>query len=295
LYFAYIDESGNYEIDNKKSLEYVLTAVVIHERDWVDFQKDCKNLRENVWKELNKGQKELPDLPNDFELHAKELCNRTNHFRVLEEDDKKWFNIMKQIFEKIKSLKLNIISSIIIKDEFKKEYIDVKKWAYTLLIERLQRFVESKIRKNKNEYCLVVLDSEGPNSDLEKREYIKEFIEFGTGHGWEEYPENIIETPFIVDSHIHLGVQIADAIAYVLRRYIFKIQERNPNAFFNDYCEYFLGKIGHLFYRSDRNKLRGYGVKIFPHTYEIDPIFWRIFQKEGFRKLDDFIRFSYHN
>ncbi|MEJ2279593.1 MAG: hypothetical protein P8Y70_17910 [Candidatus Lokiarchaeota archaeon] len=50
-------------------------------------------------------------------------------------------------------------------------------------------------------------------------------------------PKNIFEISLIVYSQIHLGVQIADVVAYALRRYVFKILKRNLEAFINKYCE----------------------------------------------------------
>ncbi len=287
MYLAYIDESGNFSLESKNSLEYVLTAVVIHESNWKHFQERSKSLKEMIWYYLE--DKEYSSPPKDFEIHMKEICNRTGFFECLEGDDEKWFGIMKRVFERISKLQCKIISSIIIKDELINEgYYDVKKWAYELLIERLNRYIENESNDYLNEYLLTVLDTEGVNFDEEKRELMEELKVSGTGHGWDEYPDNVIETPFIVNSHKHLGVQIADAIAYVLRRYVFKVLERNPDAFFNNYCDEVLEKIGHLFYRSDTNRVDGYGVKIFPHTFQIDNQFWNIFKRSDLRTLDDF-------
>ncbi len=272
-------------MDDQTSLEFVLVAVIIHESNLVKFQKECKSLKGMIWYLL--GDKTRPTAPDDFELHMKEICNRTHFFKSLENDDEKWFSVMKNIFKRISKLNIHIISSIIIKDKFKEEgFEDVKKWAFTLLVERLQRFIRYK--GNLDQFLLTVLDSEGPDSDDQKREMMKEFVISGTGHGWEEYAENVFETPFIVDSQVHLGVQIADAVAYVLRRYVYKILNRNPTAFFNEHCDTFLSEIGHLFHRSEGDRVNGYGIKIFPHTYTIDPKFWDIFKRKDIKTLDDF-------
>lgn len=36
MYFAYIDESGNKNINNKQNKLYVLSAIIIHEQYWDD-------------------------------------------------------------------------------------------------------------------------------------------------------------------------------------------------------------------------------------------------------------------
>ncbi|GAJ18201.1 unnamed protein product, partial [marine sediment metagenome] len=59
------------------------------------------------------------------------------------------------------------------------------------------------------------MDSVDIEADRKKRKQILEFMERGTGHGWEEYPENIENSPFIVSSELHSGIQIADAVVYL--------------------------------------------------------------------------------
>ena len=272
MYFAYIDESGTVDLYDPNSKEYVLTAVIIHERDWFNIQEACRDLKYEIWSMLDEDN--LFEPPNDFELHMKEICDRKGYFECLKDDDH-WFNIVDEIFTRISWINTKILSSIIIKDEFiKTDFEDVHKWAFTLLVERLQRFME-KNHPELDEYILLVIDTVNPVFDVIQREHIKEFVLSGTGHGWIEYPTQVIETPFFVDSHVHNGVQLADAIGYLIRRHIFNSLDRNPKAFFNKYCDNFITKIKHLFYRSKSNQLNNVGIKIFPHTFNIGNKFWK--------------------
>jgi len=277
MYFAYIDESGNSNENDPKSQEYVLTAVIVHEMYWKTFQDACRNLKQDIWELLNES--EIKEMPETFELHFKDLTNRENDYEKLKENDELWLKIVDEIYTRISWLDIDIISSIIVKDEFKKKnYTDVNKWAFTLLVERLNRFLEEN-HPDLDEYILLVLDTVNPEFDAQQRKHIEEFMESGTGHGWKEYPTNVIETPFFVDSHIHNGVQIADAAAYLIRRYTFHCLNRNPDAFFNKYCLKFMRKISKIFYggTSKHKHVFNRGIKIFPHKFIIGSDFWRIF------------------
>ncbi len=279
MYLAYIDESGNFDDKNTANLEYVLTAVIVHEHYWKKLQDACKELKYEIWQILEDQKSYEP--PDDFELHLKQISNRDGHFECLKDSDEKWYEIMDEIYTRISWLEISTISSIVIKDEFLTEgYEDVHNWALTLLVERLQRFTIAQ-RSFVDECILLVLDSVSPQFDKKQRENIQEFVEFGTGHGWKEYPTQVIETPFFVDSHIHSGIQIADALSYLLRRHTYKYLERNPNAFFNKYSDEFMKKINHLFYRgtSSAQVVMGNGIKIFPHKYPMNPKFWEVFVK----------------
>ena len=272
LYFAYIDESGTVDLNDPSSKEYVRTAVIIHEQDWSKVQEACRELKFEIWEMLN--DKSVNEPPIDFELHMKEICDREGYFECLEGDDTYWFSIVDEIYTRISWINTKIICSIIIKDEFiKTDFEDVHKWAFTLLVERLRRFME-KNHPELDEYILLVIDTVNPVFDVIQREHLKEFITFGTGHGWIEYPTQVIETPFIVDSHVHNVIQLADAIRYLIRCHVFSSLNRNPEAFFNRYSDNFIKKINHLFYRSKSNRLNNVGVKIFPHTFNVGKKFW---------------------
>ncbi len=275
MYIAYIDESGTADYNDQKSKEYVLTAVIIHEKDWSKVQEAFRELKSEIWEMLYIEKSTEP--PGNFEIHMKEICDRNGYFDCLKGKDKKWFNVVDEIFTRISWIKVKIICSIIIKDEFiKSDYEDIHKWAFTLLIERLQRFVERN-HPELDEFILLVVDTVNPVFDVIQREHIKEFVTVGTGRGWEEYPTQVIETPFIVDSHVHNGIQFADSIGYLIRRHVFKSLKRNPKAFFNKYSDIFLKKISKLFYRKNSKKLKNEGIKVFPHTFNIGNEFWKLF------------------
>jgi len=147
------------------------------------------------------------------------------------------------------------------------------------LVERINRYI---IKKSLNEdgytdeYGLLVLDSVDIEADSKKRKQILEFMEKGTGHGWEEYPENIVNSPFILTSELHNGVQIVDAVVYLLRWYTRKMFKVNPKAFFHQYSEDFLRLIVDKF--QEYPNIRSNTIKYFPTNTTVPKHFWNIFQ-----------------
>lgn len=274
MYFAYLDESGNPSKKDKSSEIYILVSILIHEEKWKSINRELKNLRREIWKDLMNETE-----PSDkFEIHLTEICNRKGYFSCLENNEILLFKILNKIYLKISTLDIKIISSIILKDEFDKmNYSNtINEWAFTLVVERLNRYIEHFYPVNSRQYVLLIMDSINKFEDNKRREQIQELMLCGTGHGWKEYPEYIIETPFFVSSRFHNGIQLADSIAYLLRRYVRKVLNINPDSYFNKYCVPLMKYISPLFdgYPILVNNI---GIKIFPHKYSIKKEFWDVF------------------
>ncbi|MBA7523351.1 hypothetical protein ES705_15477 [subsurface metagenome] len=276
MYFAYIDESGNKDINNKQNKLYVLTAIIIHEKYWDWIHQESKNLKRKIW-DLVRDKGLQIDPPDDFELHMKEISRKEGYYHTIGDDDKKLRNIWRELYSFISRLFIKIVSIVVHKEHFSDQnFVDVGKWAFKLLIERLNRYVMD-YHPEKEQYIMIVMDSVDPKFDEQKRREIENFIKYGTGQGWEEFPEQVIEIPFIVDSKIHSGVQLADLVAYLVRRYAMKHFSLSPDAFFNDYCDDLIALIEDKFYRHDKYTLKGYGMMIFPRNIPLDEQFWKVF------------------
>lgn len=276
MYFAYIDESGNKDINNKQNKLYVLTAIIFHEKYWDWIHQETKNLKQKIW-DLVKDKDGNFDYPDNFELHMKEITRKEGYYSTIGDDDEKLSNIWRELYSYISKLFIKIISIVVHKDYFTNQnFVDVGKWAFKLLIERLNRYIMD-YHPEKEQHIMIVMDSVDPKFDDQKRNEIENFIKYGTGQGWDEFPEQVIETPFIVDSKIHSGVQLADIVAYIVRRYAMKYFNLSPGAFFNDYCDNLMALIEDKFYRHAKYTLKGYGMLIFPRNIPIDDQFWKVF------------------
>lgn len=273
MYFAFIDESGNPNPKDTDNQFYVLLALIMHEKGFPYLNKYTKYLRNEIW-DLVKGDEYNGKIPEDFELHIKEITNRTNYYVKLKDDDETLLKGLDKIYDFISHLYAKVIAVIIPKEEFYSMYSEgMATWAFKLLVERLHRYIWLR-KKYREEFVLLVMDTEGDEKDNKRRKEIEEYMLFGTGGG--DRPENVIETPFIGDSKIHKGVQVADAIAYMLRRHARKCSGINPDAFMHRHSTRYMKKLSGLFYAGSRWKPEDV-IKYFPGSYHIPEEFWDVF------------------
>ncbi|MHA1987877.1 MAG: DUF3800 domain-containing protein [Promethearchaeota archaeon] len=276
MYFAYIDESGTKDLNDKQNKLYVLTAIIIHENYWDWIHQETKNLKFKIW-DLVKDKENQIDPPDDFELHMKEISRKEGYYHTIGDDDKKLIKIWQELYSFISRLFIKIVSIVVHKEYFTNQrFVGVGKWAFKLMIERLNRYVMD-YHTEKKQHIMVVMDSVDAKFDEQRRNEIENYIKYGTGQGWEEFPERVIETPFIVDSKIHNSVQLADIVAYLVRRYAMKYFGLSPDAFFNNYCDNLMVLIEDKFYRHEKYTLKSYGMMIFPRSIPLDEQFWKVF------------------
>jgi len=280
MYFAYIDESGTPDPKDEHNSFYVLAAVVMQEKGLNYLNKEWDKVKKEIW-ELIKNNEDSEIIPSKFEIHMDDINGRRKYYESLKDDIKKWHNLVTKIYTLISRLFIKIMAVIIAKEDFYREYPngDPSKWAFELLVERINRYVVKKSSNEdgySDEYGLLVMDSVDIDADSKKRKQILEFMERGTGHGWEEYPENIIISPFIVSSELHDGVQIVDVVVYLLRWYTRKIFNINPTAFFHQYSEEFLKLIVDKFH--EYPFIGSNTIKFFPTNTDVPEQFWNIFR-----------------
>lgn len=280
MYFAFIDESGNPDLKDRNNKFYVLAAVVMQEKGVNYLNTECDKVKQEIW-DMIKTEKNLESHLPELEIHMDDINGRRNLYQCLKDDIGKWYKVVNKVYTLISKLYIKILVVIIVKEDFYREYPsdDPSKWAFELLVERINRYV---IKKSSNEngyveeYGLLVMDSVDLKADSRKRIQILEFMERGTGHGWEEYPENIIVSPFIVNSKLHNGVQIVDAVVYLIRWYLRKIFKVNPSAFFHQYSEEFVKLIIEKFH--EYPNIGTNTIKFFPTTTSVPEFFWNIFK-----------------
>lgn len=273
MYFPYIDESGTPDPKDVNNKIFVLAAVVMQEKGLNYLNTESTNVKREIW-QLIKDKNDSDEIPHKFEIHMDHINNKRGYYKSLRNDDKKWYEVVNKIYMLISGLFIKIMAVIIIKEDFYKLYQnDLSKWAFELLVERINRYVKEK---GINDFGLLVMDSVDIKVDYEKRKQIVEFMTRGTGHGWEEYPEQIINSPFIVSSELHNGVQIADAVVYLIRWYTRKVYGFNPNAFFHQYSGDFMKLIAPKFYKYPN--VRSNTIKFFPTNTNIPSSFWSIFR-----------------
>ena len=279
MYFAYIDESGSPKLKDRDNQFYVLAAAVMQEKGLNYLNYECDKVKQEIW-DVVKTKDDSESYPLKFEIHMDDINGRRGLYQTLKDDIDKWYKVVTNVYNLISRLYIKIMAVIIVKEDFYREYPndDPSKWAFELLVERINRYVIKKSSNkegNINECGLLVMDSVDIVADSEKRKQILEFMERGTGHGWEEYPENIIVSPFIVNSELHNGVQIVDVVVYLLRWYTRKIFNLNPSAFFHKYSEELLKLIIEKFH--EYPYIGTNTIKFFPTNTLVPEHYWDIF------------------
>ncbi len=274
MYFAFIDESGNPNSKDTNNQFYVLLALIMHEKGFHYLNNYTRSLRQEIW-DLVKDDEKNSEIPEDFELHLKDITNRTDYYLKLKNDNETLLKVLDKIYNFISNLFAKVIAVVIPKEEFYRNYSEgITTWAFKLLVERLHRYIWLR-KAYKEEFILLVMDKAGEEEDNKRRKEIEDYMLYGTGGG--DRPENVIETPFIGDSKIHKGVQVADAIAYMLRRHVRKCSGINPDAFMDYYSNRYMKKLTGLFYAGSRWKPQDV-IKFFPGSYCINDEFWDIFK-----------------
>ena len=131
MFIAYTDTSGRPYGDKEN---YVLASIIINEAEWQSIDNNVKQIKLT----------HFPTLPDeDVEMHAKDMMNHDRLFQSLS-----WnsiYSVLDDIFGLISNVStdLCIIGVVIEKNKLQKS-INTESWAYRLLFERINRFLERK-------------------------------------------------------------------------------------------------------------------------------------------------------
>jgi len=233
----------------------------MHEKGLSFLQKSTKSLKQAIWK-IVKGTGGGVEVPDDFEIHIKEITGGLKHYKELKDkngviNEVNLIKILDLVYYSVSRLYSTIVAVVIPKKSFYKIYKEgLREWAFRLIVEKLANHVrENQVFPDEN--VSLIMDSAGDKEDLKRMKEIVKYKIWGTGGGYP--PDNVIETPFIVNSHIHNGVQLADAVAFLLRRHALKCYEISPNAYLSKNYDDYMKMLYDLFNS-------GF-IKIFPVDY----------------------------
>jgi hypothetical protein len=252
VFIAYIDASGTPPMRDPEN--YVLAAVIISEDQWQVIDNLVRALKIN----------HFPNLPiDDIELHAKDMVLRQGIFRNLLSEGV--YKILDDVFTLIgnDTTSLKIISVVMNKPAIRSQ-IDIQEWAYTLFFERLNLFL---IRRNRelveqgfsNQFGIMIMDTEGLTKDQRLRGKLVTLLRQGTHFSNLQF---LIEDPLFTDSKWRNLSQIADCIAYCVRK-----EHRNNNiqntstANWHRYFTQIIPKFDAV-----NGQYKGFGLKIFPES-----------------------------
>ena len=222
MWFAFVDESGKPKFgskDVKREPIYVIPAVIVHESRVKTLYHEIEEVKYSA----------LPRTKRNLEIHASEIVHGNKRYRGIDLDNR--IKLMNGIFDVIRDFDgLSIVAVVIDKEKVLKNNFHVSRnrlekvvhgWAFKLLAERLRIFLNRQLLSGKEEFLLWIIDDsvkverERTRARLEQELALDRDIDFRPGSMSAFYT---ILPPLFAHSHYHLGLQIADAVGYVISR-----------------------------------------------------------------------------
>ena len=246
MFFLYVDGSGNTRIKRKQKNNgfYVLSGVLVHERDWKIVESKLIELKKNIFPDFE---------PISWELHAHDIWNSRKFFE--NPDLKLNLEKKKEIFSKIVELvcaspEITLINIIILKDKLNDKYTTpkTKEYSWMILAERFDHFLRQQVETTNNGLMFVDSDQKVPEDEI--KEIIWHAVRYGTNT---QRILHVIEDPIFTKSHLRNLIQLSDMIAYIIHRVY------SNHAEFEDWLE----KLKPSMYQPDGN-LKSFGLKEFP-------------------------------
>ena len=245
MYFLYVDGSGQTAIKHSSDNNglYILSGVIVHERDWKKIENDLNTLKKEIFPELD---------PESWELHASAIWNNRDFFT--EEKLKLNFAKKQEIFSKVLDLicnsEITLINIIIFKDLMKDRYPAPQpmEYSWTFLVERFEHFLKQHQEEPNNGLLFVDSSQKIPESEI--KNVVWRLVR--NGSYWQRV-EYVIEDPIFTKSHLRNLIQLADMIAYVIHKHY------RHDLQFKDWFEGLKPKM----YQHDK-RLHGFGIKEFP-------------------------------
>jgi len=212
MYFAYFDESGDPGFENSPTNTFVLSAVLIHDSNWLAALDQSVAFRRFLKAKFNLSPRS--EIKANWLVHNKGTIKATGltyPARMAAYKAAMRFQRKTGIFK--------TFSIVIVKDRIKKTSTDVRLTAWHYALQRLERF------GTEHKDNIMVMPDEG-HSDLIKKELRKmRRIHYVPSAFGEDYLDrkatNIIEDPADRNSKESYFVQFADLNAYAAFRRVF--------------------------------------------------------------------------
>ncbi len=249
-----MDESGKPNYNDTEN-EYVIAAITIHESEY-------KHVEDELFKVKHRY---FPDLdPKDVEIHATDIISRKGLFNKMDVATR--LQLLKDVLNTLENIDSIVNCTVIRKDLLKGKVSDVDNVAYKFLFERL---CMTHIKLNRNlirngsdpQFGILFMDSIQPKFDEKIKSRVRNMITEGTEHIVNDY---IIEDVVFVDSRYRAMSQLADCIAYVMRRYhrlTFSDPVDDSELLFYREC---FDIIRPYIRKGPNGRIKGAGLKIYP-------------------------------
>jgi hypothetical protein len=253
VYLIYVDEAGTSgftEMDR-----YVLGAVVVRETEYHTLDRAVNDVKRKHF--------QVPD-PDRVELHVKDLMNNKGPYRALPLEQR--LDVFSDTCSVLASANCTLLASVIRKEkvwEGKRPTWDVMEWGHRLLFERACNLLEKvnqarALAGEHPEHGILLFDRVEPRFDAKRRARLVSHYQHGSHYVKNKY---LIEEPLFVDGQYRNLSQLADHVAYVLRR---KFRPDRRENRMDHLCDQEYARLLPKFDRSATGRVDGYGIKVFP-------------------------------
>ena len=212
MYFAYFDESGDTDFDSSPTSTFALSALLIHDRDWLNALDQTVAFRRYLRDEFH--------IPPRAELKASWLIHNKGDIRSsgLTYKARMAAYLAAMRFQRKTGL-FRTFTVLVNKAEIMKRPFDVRECAWRFAIQRLERFGTA------NKDNVHVLPDEGHGDFIIKKiRAMRRFHYVPSAFGpesLERKAENIVEDASDRNSRESYFIQLADLNAYAAFRKVF--------------------------------------------------------------------------
>lgn len=227
----------------------MLAALIINEHEWNALDNEVKKVKMSYFPNMN---------DDDVELHADNLVTGKEIFASMPRENRG--QLYKETLNMLSSKDATIVASVIRKAKLTKP-LDIELWGYRLLFERICFVLEKKNKQlltsgSASEYGLLLIDSVEKKFDRRTRSKLLCLMRGGT-----MYVQNahLISDPVFVSSEYRNMSQLADLIAWTIRRYL-----RGTAGWKDALAQELFPFIEPRLDRDDEGNWQGAGLKIFP-------------------------------
>jgi len=244
VYLTYIDESGKPERTHPEN-EFVLAALSINESEWKRMDRSVTGLK----------QKYFPDRdPESVEFHTSEIIHHRGVFKPLSLETR--LMIIEDLLKVVSEIDCHISSVVVYKDKITNPESDIGMFSMRPLFECLCRFHDHANSENADddeEYGILLIDSVDKKYDNKLRVKVRGLCQKGSGRIKNRY---LIEDPIFVESKYRHMSQLADCVAYCIRK---KFRSGPGDPLDTETFEKFYGII-----EKRISGCKGCGIKLFP-------------------------------
>jgi hypothetical protein len=251
MYLVYVDESGKPTFKDPEN--FVLGAVVIQESHY-----HAIDLAVNAVKERYFALQ-----PQTVEIHTMDMVYRRNRFQALSLDQCQ--AMFRDVAEVVAQSQCTLLASVIVKSRvfphLRDKQFDPLEWGHRLLFERacnLLAKINASRGPSQQEHGILLIDAVERRHDARLRTKLVDFYRSGSHYVKNQF---LIDEPIFVSSQYRNLSQLADFVAFVVRRYHREVKANNlPDALAREAFE----RIKNRFDTSPNGKLDGCGIKKFP-------------------------------